>query len=188
MTTVDLVRYAVFGLFVGSASVALGSWAVRTRRINPFSSPGQLIRRTSDAVLSPIETWLVRRGGLPHNAPWVLVGISVVGGIVIVTAAEMLGGLAREVGGAAVSGPRALIRLVVLLAGRGVILALVIRVIASWFGAGRHHKWIRWTYTLTDWIVMPLRRVIPPIGMFDFSPFVAFFLLQFLLSAILSLL
>jgi YggT family protein len=188
MTTVDLVRYAVFGLFVGSAGIALGSWAVRTRRINPFSRPGQLIRRTSDTVLSPIETWLVRRGGLPHHAPWWLLGVSVIGGIVIVSAAEMLGGFAREVGGAAVSGPRGLIRLAVSLAGRGLIIALVIRVIGSWFGAGRYNKWIRWTYTLTDWIVLPLRRIIPPIGMFDFSPFVAFFLLQFLLSAILSFL
>ena len=91
-----------------------------------------------------------------------------------------------QMGGAAVSGPRGVLRLVVLLAGRGIIAALIIRVIASWFGAGRYHPWIKWTYPLTDWCVLPLRKIIPPIGMFDFSPFVAFFLLQFLLSAILS--
>ncbi len=187
MIFVDLVRYAVFGVFVASTAVAVGSWAVRTRRIHPFSKTGQIVRRASDVVLSPFETWLVRRGGLPHNAPWWLLGVTVVGGIIVVTTAEALGGLFAQIGGAAASGPRGLLRVVVLLAGRGIIAALVIRVIASWFGAGRFNQWVKWTYPLTDWCILPLRRIIPPIGMFDLSPLIAFFLLQFLLSAILSL-
>jgi len=156
MILVDLIRYAVFGVFVASTAVAVGSWAVRTRRIHPFSKTGQIVRRTSDVVLSPFETWLVRRGGLPQNAPWWLLGVTVVGGIIVVTGAEALGGL-------------------------------FIRVIASWFGAGRYNPWVKWTYPLTDWCILPLRKIIPPIGMFDLSPLIAFFLLQFLLSAILSL-
>jgi YggT family protein len=188
MILVDLVRYAVFGVFVGSAVIALGSWGIRTRRINPFSTLGQFIRRVGDPVLEPIEVWLVRRGGLPHNAPWWLLGATVVGGILVVTAAQALGGILQQVGRATSSGPRALVHTLVLLGGQLVIFALIIRVVASWFGAGRYNPWVKWTYRLTDWIVLPLRRIIPPIGMFDFSPFVAFFLLQFLLAAILSFL
>jgi YggT family protein len=186
MIVVDLIRYAVFGVFVASAAVAVGSWAVRTRRIHPFSRTGQLVRRASDVVLSPFETWLVRRGGLPQNAPWWLLGVTVAGGIIVVTAAEALGGLFVRVGAAAASGPRGVLHLIVFLTGWGIITALVIRVIASWFGAGRYNPWVRWTYPLTDWCILPLRKIIPPIGMFDLSPLIAFFLLQFLLSAILS--
>ncbi len=188
MLLVDLVRYAVFGVFVASAAVAVGSWAVRTRRLNPFSAPGRLIRKTSDVVISPIEHWLVQRGGLPQNAPWWLLGITVVGGIITVTLAEVIAGMLQQIGGAATSGPRGIVRLIVLLAGRLIIFALIVRVIASWFGMGRYNRWVKWTYPLTDWCVLPLRRIIPPIAGFDFSPLVAFFLLQFMISAIVGLL
>jgi HAMP domain-containing protein len=64
----DVLRFTVFAFLVFSAGVALGSWAVRTRRINPFGRVGQTIRRLSDPVLAPIETWLLRRGGNPQQA------------------------------------------------------------------------------------------------------------------------
>jgi len=46
-------------------------------------------------------------------------------------------------------------------------------VIASWFGLFRYSRWIRPAYILTDWIVEPLRRVVPPLGTMDVSPLVA---------------
>ena len=53
-------------------------------------------------------------------------------------------------------------------------------VFSSWFGAGRYNKWIRWSYQLTDWLVEPLRRALPPFGMFDLSPLAAYFVLWML--------
>jgi uncharacterized protein YggT (Ycf19 family) len=50
----DIVRTLVFAIFVLSAMAALGSWAVRTRQVNPFGSLGQAIRRTTDPILQPI--------------------------------------------------------------------------------------------------------------------------------------
>jgi len=35
-------------------------------------------------------------------------------------------------------------------------------------------------YWLTDWIVEPLRRILPPMGQLDFSPLVAWLLLMVL--------
>ena len=58
--------------------------------------------------------------------------------------------------------------------------ALLVRVFSSWFGAGRYNSWIRWSYQLTDWLVEPLRRVIPPLGMIDVSPIAAYFVLWLL--------
>jgi YggT family protein len=185
MSLLDLLRYAVFAIFVSSAFVALGSWVVRTRRINPFGRTAQTLRRLTDPVLVPIETWRIRRGGNPQNAGWWLVGASVVGGIVIITFAEWIMVLALRMGSAAQGGPRGLLRLVVYYAGQIVIIALIARVIGSWFGLGRFNRWMRPAYTLTDWIVEPLRKVIPPFGMIDITPLVAFFLLQFLLLPLL---
>jgi YggT family protein len=46
---------------------------------------------------------------------------------------------------------------------------------------------MRPVYFLTDWIVEPLRRIIPPLGMIDISPFVAWFVVQILTSLLLGL-
>ena len=36
---------------------------------------------------------------------------------------------------------------------------------------------MRIVHGLTDWLVDPIRRVVPPLGMFDISPLVAYFVL-----------
>jgi len=51
-------------------------------------------------------------------------------------------------------------------------LALIVRVVASWLGLS-YSRWIRWSVTLTEWFLRPLRRVLPPFGMIDVSPIVA---------------
>ena len=57
--------------------------------------------------------------------------------------------------------------------------ALLLRVLLSWvnMGSGAFSDWI---FRLTEPILAPLRRVIPPIGGIDFSPMVALFLLELL--------
>jgi len=184
----DVLRLVVFATFVFSSAVALGSWAVRARRLNPFSRSGQIIRRLSDPVLSPIETWLVRRGGNPHQAGIWLVGISVVGGILVVTVIQWLVVQAAGIAQVSVSGPRAIARTLVYYASQLVLLALIVRVIGSWFGKGQFTPWMRPFYVLTDWIVRPLRRIIPPIGMIDITPLVAWFLILVIRPLVLGLL
>lgn len=180
--TLEFLRYAVFAVFAASAALALGSWAVRTRRINPFSAPARLIRSASDPIINPIERWQLRRGGNPQNAPWWLLGLALVGGIVLITMSEWLAGMSRRVAGA---GPRGTVRLVVYYAGQLVVIALIVRVVGSWLGVGRFNRWMRPAYFLTDWIVEPLRKIIPPLGMIDISPIVAWLLLQFLILPVL---
>ena len=64
------------------------------------------------------------------------------------------------------------------------------RVIAAWFGMFRYSKWIQPAYILSDWIVEPVRRIVPPMGGLDLSPIVVMFLLsvlrRILLTALLS--
>ncbi|KPK03842.1 MAG: hypothetical protein AMS20_09755 [Gemmatimonas sp. SG8_28] len=80
-----------------------------------------------------------------------------------------------------------MLRLVIYWASQVVVLALFARVIGSWFGVGRVNRWMRPAYTLTDWIVEPLRRVIPPIAMFDFTPIVAWILILVLRGIVLGI-
>ncbi len=184
----DVLRYAVFGVFVGSAAIALGSWAVRSRRISPFGSAGQTIRRLTDPVLAPIETWQLRRGGNPQNAGWWLFGVSLIGGILVLSVAQLLITTVLGLARAALTGPLAAIRFAIVLAGQIVSFALIARVIGSWLGVGRYQAVMKYAYRLTDWIVEPLKRVIPPLGPIDITPFVAWFVIQIALGVIVSVL
>ena len=183
----DLLRYTVFATVLAGAGIAVGSWALRTRRLNPFGRVGRLVRQISEPVLDPIESLLLRRGGNPGNAEWWLVGIALVGGLLVMTAANWIAAFAIQASGAAAAGPRGILRLVIYWASQIVILALFARVIGSWFGVGRYNRWMRAAYALTDWIVEPLRRVIPPIGRFDFTPIVAWILILVLRGIVLSI-
>lgn len=173
-----LLRPAIFTLFLLATMVAIGTWAVRTQRIQPFSGLGRTIRTLTDPIIEPLERWLLRRGGNPQHAGWWLMGIALVGGILLITLLEWLASALRSFGVASARGPRGVAYLLVFYAGQLIIIALIVRVIGSWLGAGRYNKWVRWSYRLTDWCIEPLRKIIPPIGMIDITPLVVWFLLQ----------
>jgi YggT family protein len=56
--------------------------------------------------------------------------------------------------------------------------ALIVRVITSWFGLTEHDRRLRPVLLLTNWLVEPIRRRVPPFGMFDISPLVAWLVLM----------
>lgn len=159
-----------------------------TRRVNPFTKTSQTIRRLADPVLEPIEHRLRERGGNPRNAGWWLLGASVVGGILLITLTEWVIVQVARLSMAGAAGPRGIFRLIVYYAAQVVIIALIVRVIGSWFGVGRFGRWMRFAYMLTDWIVEPLRKIVPPIGMIDITPIVAWLLLHIGLSIVLRIL
>ena len=171
----EVLRYTVFGIFAVASAAAIGSWAVRTRRISPFSKSANFIRRSTDPFLKPIESALLRRGGNPQSAEWWLLGGTATAGIVIISGTAWI---ANQFLFVVRAGPRG----IVFLAGQIVTWAIIIRVIGTWVGVGRHNKFMRPMYFLTDWIVEPLRRIIPPFGMIDISPIAAYFLIQILVG------
>lgn len=180
-----LARYVVLGTFIASALVALASWLVRTRRVSPFGFPGRFLRAVSDPVIRPVETRLVRAGANPVHAGWWLVVGVAVAGIVVLAAwnwvVEAVFGTIVAVSG----GPRAVAALVIVYAYRIVVAALVLRVLGSWFGYHRYTRWLRPAYVLTDWVVEPIRRLLPPFGALDWSPLAAWIVLMVLEKVLL---
>lgn len=57
---------------------------------------------------------------------------------------------------------------------------LLIRVLVSWFPIDPYNRVVRLLYDLTEPVLAPIRSILPPIGMMDFSPLVALLLLSFL--------
>jgi YggT family protein len=167
--------------------VALTHWAVRSRRITPFGGWPRFVRRASDPVLQPLERRVVRSGGNPQDAPLWLVGIAIVGGLLLLSLVHWLVGFAVTLGVLAQSGPQAWARFLVSGLFSLLMIALFVRVISSWFGISPYRPWMRPVMILTDWIVDPIRRILPPFGMIDFSPLVAWLLLSVLRGFVLSL-
>ncbi|MBC7258181.1 MAG: YggT family protein [Chloroflexi bacterium] len=66
-------------------------------------------------------------------------------------------------------------------------LAILARVILSWFNVNPFHPVVSFLDQITEPILGPLRRVIPPIGMIDITPIVALVLLQVIETILLSL-
>jgi YggT family protein len=66
----------------------------------------------------------------------------------------------------------------VLLTLRLLTFAIVIRVILSWIAPAGHNPAIAIIQTLTDRILRPFRRIIPPMGGLDLSPMFAIILLM----------
>src|SRR2546429_6691197 len=182
------LRYVVFATFAASVLVALASWLVRTRRISPFGALGRTLRAASDPLIRPIEARLVRAGGNPvHAGWWLAVGVAVAG-VVFITLWNLLVDTAYSVAAAYTEGPRGAMVLAVVVAYRILVAALVVRVIAGWFGYFRYTRWVRPAYALTDWLVEPVRRGRPPARGFDSSPLAAWLVLVGLKVVVLGLL
>jgi YggT family protein len=180
------LRYAVLAVAGVAALGAFGAMAVQSRLLNPFGRTARTIRRLTDPLLGPIERRIVRGGGNPQAAPWWLIGIAVVGGIVVISVVEWLVAQALTIAAAAGSGTSSLLRLVVDWAFTVVMIALIVRIIGSWLGATPYTSWMRPFVVLTEWMLAPLRRLVPPFGMFDLTPLVAWILLQLARGYVLS--
>ncbi|HVB72332.1 MAG TPA: YggT family protein [Ktedonobacteraceae bacterium] len=57
------------------------------------------------------------------------------------------------------------------------IIAMIIRVFATWFGADERFAFIRFLARMTDPFIKPIRRIVRPVGVLDMSFLIAFFFL-----------
>jgi len=182
------VRSIVLLALAFAATVALTHWAVRSRRIDPFGTWPRLVRRVSDPILLPLERRVIRAGGSPQNAPLWLLGLVIGCGLLLLSLTQWLIGTAAGLVLLAHGGPRVWLRVLVSAVFTILMAAILIRVIASWLGIGEYRKWMRPVYALTNWLIDPIRRILPPVGIFDFSPMVAWLVLYVVRGFVLGLL
>jgi YggT family protein len=174
------LRTALFVVAVVLFVVFAIDWLVRTRRISPFGSVARWFRRAVDPMIMPVERRIVRAGGSPVSAPWWTLVAVVVGGILLIVGLEFVRNIIVSAVISASRGTRGLYDLLVSWTFGILQLALIVRIIASWFQMSPYSRWTRWSYPLTEWLLRPLRSVIPPLGMIDVTPIVAYFVLALL--------
>ena len=173
-----LFRTAVFAAVAAGAVLCAVSWGVRTRRLNPFGGLGRLSRERVDPMLAPVQRAVRNAGGSEASVPWWGLAALALLGIVLVQVVEYAVGIVASVALASANGGSALLRVLVSVTFSVLELAILVRVIGSWFPALERSRWLRWAWAVSEPLLAPLRRVVPTLGPIDISPMVALLLLQ----------
>jgi YggT family protein len=180
------VAFLIGGVVLGA--VAAADWAVRTRRLNPFGSIARFLRARVDPQLAGVERRVLRAGGRPTATPlWALMAY-VIAAMLVLAGMEMISSLLRQAVMATTVGGAGLLLLAVRWTFGVLTFALLVRVVASWVPSLGASRWVRWSYGATEWMLRPLRGLIPSLGVIDITPIVAYFalqLLQYLVETIL---
>jgi YggT family protein len=179
-----IIWYVVVLTIVGLIALIALRVIVNQADLNPFGWFAMSVRRWTDPLISPIRRALGRSGLDPKYAPLVAILLGLLFGYFALEFVEnvlfMLNGVIVSVGAGA---PLRLIGY--LLYGVLAIYTLLIfmRIVLSW-GLSQTNPLMRFLLRATDPVLLPFRRLIPPVGMFDISPIIVIFLLQLFQSAV----
>jgi YggT family protein len=152
--------------------------------VNPFSRPALLVRRFSDPLVDPVRRGLARAGLDPKIAPIGTILITILLGYF---ALQLVGTFLGTIAGVIDSlGRGAIVSLIGhLLYGLLALLSLLIfmRIVFAW-GASSVNRVLRFLIRVTEPVLAPFRRIIPPLGMFDISPIVVLLLIRLFQEAV----
>jgi YggT family protein len=186
ITAVLRIAFLAGGVVLGA--VAAADWAVRTRRLNPFGSVARFLRARVDPQLTGIERQVLRAGGRPTATPlWALMAYAIAA-MLVLAGLEILSSLLGQAAMATTGGGGVMLLVAVRWTFGFLTFALLVRVISSWVPSLGASRWLRWSYGATEWMLRPLRGLIPSLGVIDITPIVAYFalqLLQYLVETIL---
>jgi YggT family protein len=136
--------------------------------------------------MKPVERRIIAAGGLPTSAPWWTLVFAVVGTIILITFLGFIRSTVLDISMSSRNGAGGLALLLIGWTFSILQLAIIVRVISSWFRMSPYSPWIRWSFHLTEWFMAPLRQIVPTIGMIDITPIIAYFLLRLLEGAFYS--
>jgi len=156
---------------------------------NPFGVIGRFsfrLKKSTDRMVYPIARFLAYRGVDTRISPLIVIIVAVVIGSFIL---QLCFNLFFTIDGVAMSLRTAQITKVVGYLLYGLLgiytLLIVVRIVMSWVTSSMN-RLLRVLAKLTDPILDPFRRLIPPIGMFDLSPIIVIFILNFLQMAVFA--
>ncbi|HEU5460612.1 MAG TPA: YggT family protein [Pyrinomonadaceae bacterium] len=153
--------------------------------LNPFGWMSRTIRRLTDGLVMPVRGGLRNLGMDPKFAPFVAILLVILVGFFVL---QLVQTIFFTIAGVSQNLPRGYVFAVLgfLLNGLLSIYALFIlmRVIFSWGQVSYGNRVMRLLYDTTEPLLGPLRRMLPPLGWIDLSPFVAFLIIWLFQAAI----
>ncbi len=180
-----LMSNAIVAVIVAVLVLVLLRIIANQADLNPFGWAARTIRRLTDPLIMPVRRALIGFGVDPKFAPLVTMLITILlGWFAWQLSANLLNTIAG-VWQSAIVGAVVPIIGYVLYGLLGLYsLLLFIRIIFSWVMVSYSNGLMRFLVNVTDPLLLPLRRLVPPIGGFDFSPIVAFLIIWLFQGAV----
>ncbi|HEY3104216.1 MAG TPA: YggT family protein [Pyrinomonadaceae bacterium] len=186
---IDLFLYfGVIAVTVAGVLLILLRSLFRYMDVNPFTWKAITVKRLTDPIILPVRRMLVAMRIDPIAAPVIVMVVFIlIGFFVIQISSGFLNTLAGILAAVTSGKPNAAIAILgyVLYALVGLYeLMIFARIVGVWFVVSYGDRRMRFLIRTTEPLLAPLRRTIPPVGMFDVSPIIAFVILWLLQAAI----
>lgn len=184
------IQYAVGAAVLGVILLMLVRLALNYADVNPFNRSVMYVRRWSDPLVNPVRRSLIQFGFGPNVAPLVTILIAILLGYFAILLADSIlstvagvllcvQNLSRQASAAV-----AIVGLLIYGFLDVYVLLIFVRIIFSWGNVSYSNRVMRFLVNATDPVLVPLRRMLPPLGMFDLSPLVATLVLWLLKGAV----
>ncbi|MGZ8846577.1 MAG: YggT family protein [Pyrinomonadaceae bacterium] len=182
------VTWGVTAIIVAAIVLIVLRSVVNYLDVNPFSWLVVTLRRSTEPVLAPVRAVLRGFRLDPKVAPFIAVILIIVAGYLVVLVVgsilNTIAGIIYATSSRQLGAPVAIIGYLLFGFLGLYTLAIFIRIIFSWVGMRYANPLMRFVFGITEPLLGPLRRTVPPVGMFDISPIVAFIILWICKAAV----
>jgi YggT family protein len=179
------LSWAISAIIVGVILLMIIRLIADALDLNPFGWMSRTIRRLTDGLVVPVRGGLRNFGMDPKFAPLVVILLVILLGYFVL---QLVGTIATTIAGVLVSVRDGAMISVLGFILHGLIsiyiLLIIIRIVFSWGMVSYTNRIMRFLVDVTEPLLGPLRRVIPPLGWIDISPIVAFLILWLFQQAI----
>lgn len=179
------IYWAITAIIVGVIALMIVRLIIDAMDLNPFGWTSRTVRRVTDDLVIPVRGGLRNFGMDPRFAPLVGILLVILLGYfllqLVATIATTLTGVVTSLQSGAVISVLGFILYGLISI---YILLIIVRIVFSWGQVSYTNRVMRFLVNATEPLLGPLRRIIPPLGMFDISPIVAFLILWLFQSAI----
>jgi YggT family protein len=183
--TYMFVTWAVIAVIIATILLMVLRLIVIQADFNPFGKIALLTRRLTDPIVAPIRRGLIGFGIDPKFSPLVTILITILLGWFVL---QLTASIANTILGILFSIKTQAVVPIFGYVLYGMVnfyvLLIFIRIIFSWAMISYSNRVMRVLVNATEPMLGPLRRIIPPLGMFDISPIVAFIILWLFQAAI----
>jgi len=146
--------------------------------LNPFGWPSRTSRRLTDVFIGRTRRFLMGLGVDPKFAPLAVILITILMGWFFLwlsrDVASTVAGLLISIKGA---NPISAMGCIIYGALSVYVVFIFMRIVFSWGMVGNSNRLMRFLVNVTEPLLGPLRRMIPPLGMMDISPIFAFLII-----------
>jgi YggT family protein len=183
--TFEFVQMAIAVVIFGVIVLMIIRLIADLMDLNPFGWASRTVRRLTDWLVIPVRGGLRDVGADPKFAPLVVILIAVLLGFFLAWLAQtifetVIGVIDSTRRGAIIT----LFGYIIYGLLSFYLLLISMRVVFGWARLSYRNRLMRFLIDTTEPLLGPLRRMIPPLGMFDISPLVAAFIIYLFRAAV----